>query len=77
VADRSCDESVSRVYQYLDGEINWFRRVRIRYHLRNCESCSGSFSFEERLKLVVQENCREDTPPELMERLRSFMKENE
>ncbi len=77
MADRSCDETASWAYHYLDGELSWFRRVRIRYHLRGCDSCTGGFSFEERLKIIVQERCREDAPPELMERLQTFMRDNE
>jgi len=72
----SCDDSVARIYQYLDGEIGWFRRTRIRYHLRKCRDCTGAFSFEERLKVVVRQHTNEEPPPEFMDRLRSFMEDN-
>jgi mycothiol system anti-sigma-R factor len=72
----NCDDSVERIYQYLDGEINWYRRARIRYHLRNCTNCTGAFSFEERLKIIVRRHTNEEPPVEFMNRLRSFMDEN-
>lgn len=72
----SCDDSVTRIYQYLDGEMGWYSRARIRYHLRKCVDCTGAFSFEERLKVVIQRHSREEAPAEFVERLRRFMEEN-
>lgn len=77
MASRSCDDSIARIYEYLDDEIGWYSRVRIRYHLRKCPNCTGAFSFEERLKIVVRERAKEEPPPEFMDRLRSFLEQSD
>ena len=70
-----CEHAVEYVYQYLDEELTWMRRTRIRWHLRKCLACDGAFSFETRLKTVIRQRGREEPPPELMERLRALIRE--
>lgn len=72
---RSCDHAVEYIYHYLDREITWTRRMRIRWHLRKCHACDGAFAFEERFKTVVRQRAQEDPPPELMDRLRTLLQE--
>jgi mycothiol system anti-sigma-R factor len=66
---------VERIYFYLDGEINWYRRVRINWHLRSCRMCEGAFEFEDRLRSVVREKSSEDIPEELISRLRNILRD--
>ncbi len=73
----ACDRSIAQVYYYLDGEITWFKRLRVRRHLRKCRDCSSAFSFETRLKEVVRERIHEEPEPEVIARLRRFLKDNE
>jgi mycothiol system anti-sigma-R factor len=77
MARKSCDEAIARVYHYLDGELTWFRKLRINRHLRACRPCEGAYHFERRLKAVVREHSREDVPPEVLERLRSILRNEE
>jgi mycothiol system anti-sigma-R factor len=70
---RYCDKSVERMYSYLDREITFIRRARIRIHLRRCPPCADGFHFEERLKERVRSSMREDPPPELYDRLWAFL----
>ena len=72
---RTCDHAVERIYFYLDGEINWYRRVRINWHLRSCRMCDGAFEFEDRLRSVVREKSSEDIPEELISRLRNILRD--
>ena len=72
---QGCEHAVEYVYQYLDAELTWTRRVRIRWHLRKCGACDGAYSFETRLKAVIRERGREEPPPELMNRLRALIRE--
>ena len=72
---RTCDHAVERIYFYLDGEINWYRRVRINWHLRSCRMCEGAFEFEDRLRSVVREKSSEDIPEELISRLRNILRD--
>jgi mycothiol system anti-sigma-R factor len=73
---RGCEHAVEYVYQYLDEEMTWMRRARIRYHLKKCVACDGAFSFESRLKAVIRERGREAPPPELIDRLRALIQED-
>jgi mycothiol system anti-sigma-R factor len=76
VGRRNCEETAAKVYPFLDGEITWYRRARIRYHLRKCSNCTDAFVFEERLKMVVREKSQVEPPPEFVERLRDYLRDN-
>jgi len=71
-----CEKAAEKVYQYLDSEMSWHRRVTMRWHLRRCLPCHDGFDFEERLRARIRESCREEMPPELDERLRAFLREH-
>jgi mycothiol system anti-sigma-R factor len=72
---RGCEHAIEYVYHYLDHELTWSRRTRIRWHLSRCSGCCGAFDFEERLKAVIRERGRDEPPPELFERLRALIHE--
>ena len=46
-----CEHAVEYVYHYLDQELTWARRTRIRWHLRRCNDCCGAFDFEAHILL--------------------------
>ena len=71
-----CHDALQRLYPYLDGEVNVYRRFRVRRHLRKCRACGPAFSFEEQLKIVIREKAMEDPPPEFIERLRIYLDDN-
>ena len=71
----ACQHAVEYVYQYLDNEITYFRRSRIRWHLRKCHDCCGAFEFETKLKQVIKERGRTEPSPELFETLRTLIEE--
>ena len=70
-----CNHAIEYVYHYLDQELTWARRTRIRWHLRRCDQCNGAFDFETQLKRVIRERGRDQPPPELFERLRTLIHE--
>jgi mycothiol system anti-sigma-R factor len=70
-----CDNAVEHLYQYIDEELTWARRVRVRWHLRRCGTCDDAFGFESRLKSVIRQRSGDDPPPELMDRLHSLIRE--
>ena len=74
---RNCDETVARIYPYLDGEVTWYRRMRVRMHLRNCHGCHDAFAFEEQLKVTIRTKSRSEPPPEFIDRLRDYLRDNE
>lgn len=72
-----CDHAVEYVYQYLDEEISFFRKSRIRLHLRHCSNCDDAFEFEHKLKGVIRDRGRSDPPPELFDTLRALIQEEQ
>jgi len=71
----ACEHAVEYIYQYLDDEITFVHRSRIRWHLRNCNACCGAYEFETKLKAVVRERGRSEPSPELLTTLRALIEE--
>jgi mycothiol system anti-sigma-R factor len=74
---RACEHALEYVYQYLDGELSSSRRARIQWHLRKCDECSPVFDFEANLKQAIRKQCHDDPPPELLDRLRTLIREED
>jgi mycothiol system anti-sigma-R factor len=71
-----CEHTREQVYAYLDGEMRYFRRVRIWWHLRRCPPCGDGFHFERRFLDKVRDDCIEEVPEELVDRLRAFLSQH-
>jgi mycothiol system anti-sigma-R factor len=70
-----CDHAVDYLYQYMDQELTWSRRLRIRWHLQRCGNCVDAYEFESRLKARIKE-CGNDQPPqELFDRIRALIEQ--
>lgn len=74
---KACEDAIARLYPYLDGEINSYRAWQIRRHLKNCSPCDSAFVFEQKLKVVIRERTQENVPPEVIQRLHTFLREQE
>ena len=70
-----CVEAAHLLYHYLDGELTTERRVLMRQHLDDCPPCGQAFDFEAELRVVIAQKCREQVPPELVERVRKSLGE--
>lgn len=75
--NRACEHAISYVYEYLDKELTPVRAARIKWHLRKCDPCCGAFDFEARLKTLIRERGRDEPPPELFDRLRTLIREED
>ena len=75
--NKACHEAMERIYPYLDGELTAYKRTKIRWHLRHCEMCPSVYSFEEQLKILVHDRAREEVPDEVVERLRTFLRDHD
>jgi len=42
----SCEETVARVYEFLDGELDPETMERIGEHIEDCQRCYPYFNFE-------------------------------
>lgn len=74
---KACEDAIARLYPYLDGEINTYRKWIIRRHLKSCSPCDSAFAFEQKLKVVIRERTSEEVPPEVLDRLKAFLHEEE
>ncbi len=70
---KSCDDAITKIYGYLDGEISPMKRVMVRLHLRRCSGCGNAFSFERRLQIVIRQRCQEEVPASVMAKLREIV----
>jgi mycothiol system anti-sigma-R factor len=70
-----CEYAVEYLYHYIDEELTWARRLRIRWHLRRCEPCLNAFDFEARLKDRIQRSGRDEPPQELFQRIRALIEQ--
>ena len=72
-----CQESIERLYHYLDGELTEQRRAEIQQHLDDCSPCLEAFHFEFELRRVIAQKCRDHVPDSLRARVRSALAEEE
>lgn len=64
-----CDETIERLYVYLDGELTEQRRIEITRHLDLCGPCVGAYGFETELRKVIANRCKDHVPDALIERV--------
>lgn len=64
-----CDETIARLYAYLDGELTDDRREEIRRHLDLCSPCVGAYGFETELRRVIADRCHDRVPDSLRARV--------
>ncbi len=72
-----CDETIERLYSYLDGELTEERRVEIRQHLDLCGPCVGAYGFEAELRKVIANRCKDHVPDSLMQRVADALREEQ
>ena len=65
-----CTEALTRLFEFLDAEIDEVDGDRIRQHLADCEPCLGEYDVEDHLKKVVRRSCHETAPADLHLRIR-------
>ena len=72
-----CNETIERLYHYLDGELTEERRVEIRRHLDECSPCLDAFDFEAELRVVIASRCKDHVPEALRRRVHDALQEEE
>jgi mycothiol system anti-sigma-R factor len=70
-----CDETIERLYFYLDGELTEQRRIEITRHLDLCGPCVGAYGFETELRRVISNRCKDHVPDALIERVATALSE--
>ena len=70
-----CDETIERLYTYLDGELTEQRRIEITRHLDLCGPCVGAYGFESELRKVIASRCKDHVPEDLINRVAAALEE--
>ena len=76
-SDVDCNETIERLYHYIDGELTDERRIEIKHHLDECPPCLDAFDFESELRQVIADRCKDRVPDALRERIRQALIEAE
>lgn len=74
--NHNCDDSLERLYLYLDSELAEADSEHIRTHLESCSDCFVSFDFEKRLKKVVHDRLQENVPPQLLHKIKAAIQDS-
>jgi mycothiol system anti-sigma-R factor len=76
-SDVDCNETIERLYTYLDGELTDERRIEIKRHLDDCPPCLHAFDFEAELRQVIADRCKDRVPESLRQRIHEALTEAE
>jgi anti-sigma factor (TIGR02949 family) len=68
-----CEEVISHLLEYLDGEIDAEKRRQIDRHLQECRGCFSRAEFEKELRKKVQQLGRQKPPRSLQRRLKALI----
>lgn len=74
MTEHTCQDAISELYRYIDGELDDTARVRISAHLDACSPCLEAFDFEVELRRVVASRCQERVPDELRDRILNVLR---
>ena len=65
-----CNETLTELQRFLDGELNDDERTHVLAHLDECMECFHAYDFQAELKQIVASKCGNDPMPhDLMARL--------
>jgi anti-sigma factor (TIGR02949 family) len=71
-----CEEALSRLQEFVDGELDDAARADVEAHFRACTDCSPHLSMEEEFRRRVQEALRRPRCPEsLRSRITAMIEE--
>ncbi len=74
IPELSCEQSLVRVYEYLDGELDAVEHEAVRRHLEKCRNCYPHFDFERMfLDYVHEVGTRAEARPGLEARMRALL----
>ena len=70
----SCEEVISKLYDYLDQELGGSTQVDIDEHIKDCRECFSRAEFERALRKKVAGSIEADTPEDTRNRLEALIK---
>ncbi|MDX1486908.1 MAG: zf-HC2 domain-containing protein [Acidiferrobacterales bacterium] len=73
IAEIDCLEAITRLYEYLDGNIDEESRASVEHHLDHCRDCFSRAEFESALTERIRESEKGKAPKSLQKRLRQLI----
>ena len=72
----SCEDALSLVYEFLDGELEEVSRERVQAHFDVCQRCYPHLKLEEAFRAALQKATGSETvPPDLRARIGELLSE--
>ncbi len=69
-----CQETIARLYTFLDGELTQDRKNRIRRHLDECSPCLEAYEFESELRTMIASKSKDRCPDELRAKVAAILR---
>lgn len=71
----SCKDAVSRLWTYLDRNLERVQEQELEEHLGLCRHCCGELEFARQIRERLRAGAREsEIPPQTRERMEDFVK---
>lgn len=70
----NCRDVITKLYEFLDGELTEQRKALVTHHLDTCASCLEAFEFEAELRAVLISKLTERCPDVLLSRIATLIK---
>ena len=67
--DLDCSAALSRVFFFIDNELDQADCAEIQHHLDECGPCLARYDLERTVKALVARSCSEKAPEGLRERV--------
>lgn len=64
-----CDQVISRLWEYIDGELTEESADKVRAHLDICSRCFPQYDFQRAFKEFTRRSAQKPMPPELRRRV--------
>jgi anti-sigma factor (TIGR02949 family) len=68
-----CEEVITHLLQFLDGEIDDAKRAQIDRHLQECRGCFSRAEFEKALRARMAQTMERKAPAALRQRMKALI----
>lgn len=69
-----CQETIARLYTFLDGELTQDRKEKIRQHLDECSPCLEAYEFEAELRSMIASKSKDKCPDHLRAKVAAILR---
>ena len=65
----TCSDVLTRLWEYIDGELTPERTGLIQQHLERCQACYPQYDFQKTFVAFVGRQCTQPAPPGLRRKI--------